>query len=228
MTTQGMMALMPPAGAATWTASDLPGTRVLTALRAANLAFLDLLDGAAPVAAGGSGGLPLFSLEPLAAEPAARRALVEALPFALFDLRFRDDPFWRAAAAGAAAVHDATAGRRVEPVVLSFARIAVMFSWHTVEVCAPSACLVLGASEGVLRLLGDLPLASLEPLSSRVAPVLGARFAQRAIFWERVAQCLRDPHPRQLERLRLLGLQLQGSESARRLQLQRRAGLRDP
>ena len=228
MKTQGMMALMPPAGAATWTASELPGTRVLSSLRASNLAFLDLLADAAPLAAAGSAGVVLPRLEPPAAAPAARQAVVEALPFALFDLRYRDDPFWRAAAAGAAAVHDAAACPRVDPSLRSFARIAVVFSWHAVEVCTPSASLVLGASAGVLRLLGDLPLALLEPLSGRVAPAVAARFAQRALFWERLGQCLRDPDSRQLERLRLLGLQLQGTESARRLQLQRRGARREP
>jgi hypothetical protein len=156
------------------------------------------------------------------APPEAREAVANALPFALFDLRFRDEQFWRSAAASSAGVHDAALVSPVHHAARSFARVAVVFAWHAAEVCAPSACLVLGTSEGVLRLVGDLPLASLEPLSGRVAPALAARFAQREFYWERLIQCLRDPDPGQLTRLRLLGLQLHGTDSARRQQLHRR------
>ena len=224
---QGTMALMPPAGAATWTARDLPGVRILAALRAANLAFLELLGGTALAGGAALCGVSAPFCDRLGAPPEARAAVANALPFAMFDLRFRDEQFWRTTTAGSVAVHDAAAAAPVSRAAHAFVRVAVVFTWHAVEVCPPSASLVLGASDGVLRLVGGLPLAALDPLSYRLAPELAARFAQRDLYWERLTQCLGDPEPRRLERLRLLGLQLLGTDSARRQQLQRR-GRREP
>lgn len=222
MPLQETMALMPPAGVATWNARDLPGTRILASLRAANLAFLDLLGGPGSAGIATACGVPLPYAHCLAARPEARQAVASALPFTLFDLRFRDEAFWRSAVAGAAAVQDAIATPEPHPAALSFARVALVFAWHAVDVCTPSAALALGASDGVLRLVGDVPLASMEPLSCRLAPALAARFAQRELFWQRLTDCLREPDARQLERVCLLGLQLHGTDSARGQQLQRR------
>ena len=222
MSVQDTMALMPPVGAATWSPRDLPGRRILASLRAANLAFLELLGGSGSTGIAAVCGVPAPYAHRLAARPEASQAVAGALPFTLFDLRFRDEPFWRSAVAGSASVQDATAAAGAHPGALSFARVALVFAWHAVDVCAPSAALALGTSDGVLRLVGDLPLASIEPLSHRLAPALAARFAGRDLFWQRLTDCLRDPDSQQLERVCLLGLQLHGTDSARGQQLQRR------
>lgn len=222
MPVQESMALMPPVVATTWSARDLPGKRIVASLRAANLAFLELLGGPGATGIAAVCGVPPAYAHCFAVRPEARQAVVGALPFTLFDLRFRDDAFWRSAVAGAAAVHDAEPASEPHPAARSFARVALVFAWHAVDVCAPSAALALGASDGVLRLVGDVPLASIEPLSCRLAPALAARFAQRELFWQRLTDCLREPDARQLERVCLLGLQLHGTDSARGQQLQRR------
>lgn len=214
------MELTPPAGTADWHERHLPNERIRAALRAANATFLDLVSGPSPLA--GSFGCAHRVLARHPGTAAAREAVVAALPYALFDLRFRDEPFWRAAAGGAIAVQDGMPAMPIERSAAAFARVAVVFAWHVADLCAASASMVLGAPAGVVRQVAALPIGALDPVAHRLAPALAARFVQRDVFWDRFGRCLRDPSPDGLAQLRLLGLQLAGTDSARRQQLQRR------
>jgi hypothetical protein len=214
------MELTPPAGAADWHERDLPNERIRAPLRAANATFLDLVGGPSTLAA--TFGCAHRTVARHPGTVASREAVVAALPYALFDLRFRDEPFWRAAAGGAVAVQDGATAVTIERSATAFARVAVVFAWHVADLCVASASMVLGAPPGVVRQIAALPIGALDPIAHRLAPALAARFVQRDVFWDRVGRCLRDPAPDALAQLRLLGLQLAGTDSARRQQLQRR------
>ena len=222
MQEQAPLALPPPAGAAHWGVEPLFGSRFTDALGGLNAAFLGL---AAELHAARPGmpalGLPAHVLAALARAAVPARAL--ALPYALFDLRFRDARFWRLESAACAAVNDAQAAHAADPRLLRFARGAVTFAWHLSQAEPRAARLALGIEPATQDLLAGLPVGALEALARRVSPSLAARFCTRERFWALLAAAGRfAPDAGALERLRLLGLQLQGAESARTQQLHRR------
>jgi hypothetical protein len=219
---QAPLALPPPAGAAHWGADILFGSRITAALSEVNGAFLGL---AAELHAARPGmpalGLPAQVLAALARPAAAPRAL--DLPYALFDLRFRDERFWRIETSACRAVNDPGAGGASDPRLLRFARTALTLAWHLAQTEPRVARLSLGMESATQDVLAGLPVGALDPLARRVAPAVAARFCTRERFWGLLASALRfAPDAARLQRLRLLGLQLQGAESARAQQLHRR------
>jgi hypothetical protein len=85
------------------------------------------------------------------------------------------------------------------------------------------ARLALGVEPGTQEALESLPVGSLDAFARRLAPVVSARFCARERFWAQIAAALRTPAGSPgLDRLKLLGLQLQGAEAARAQQLHRR------
>jgi hypothetical protein len=73
------------------------------------------------------------------------------------------------------------------------------------------------------QLLASLPVGALDALAQRVSGAVAARFCTRERFWGLVTSAVRfGQDTAALERLRLLGLQLQGADSARVQQLHRR------
>jgi hypothetical protein len=222
MRQQAPLALPPPAGPAHWEEDSPLGARVMTALGSANSAFLSLavaLHAARP-------GMPALGL---AAHVLAGLARVESLhhgfavPLALYDLRFRDERFWRLEVAACRSVHDGQAVAAADARVVRFTRTAVTLAWHFAQSESRAARLALGMETPVQELLAALPVGALDALAQRVAGVVAARFCTRDRFWGLVASALRFGQDNAaVERLRLLGLQLQGAESARAQMLNRR------
>lgn len=208
-----------------WLERPLLDGRTLAALTGLNCDFLSLV--AAEAAA--HPGMPVFGLPPhLAAGlgPALDCAGGRlALPYALFDLRFRDARFWQSQAAAAVAVRDTRGATAVDGAGLPFARAAVTFAWHLVQRDGTAARLALGLDDGTESVLDELPVGSLDALARRAAPVLAARFGARERFWELVAACREEQAvtPERLARIGLLGQQLLGTDAARLRQLHRRA-----
>ncbi len=96
-------------------------------------------------------------------------------------------------------------------------------AWHFAQSEPRAARLALGMETTVQEALTALPVGALEPLAQRVAGVVAARFCTRERFWGLVTAAIRFGQDNAaIERLRLLGLQLQGAESARVQQLNRR------
>jgi hypothetical protein len=222
MNRQQPLALAPPAGDADWIERSLLDVATRRALASVNLAFLDL---AVELAEEGRlkqiASLPPRAIDALI-DPDAGPRLAERLPYALFDLRFADGNFWAAEVAAAGGVQDAGSQGAIDERVVAFARAAVMVVWHLAQTRTAGARLVFGASPATIAAVAAMPVAAVERLARRVAPVLSARFGSRARFWLQFEGCAARPDERSVEQLRRLGLQIQGAESARGQALQRR------
>lgn len=222
MSRQQPLALPPPAGHADWTEQVILDAGTHRALSSLNYAFLDL---AAELADEGRlrliGGLPQRVVNALI-DPEAQRRLCERLPFALFDLRFGDSAFWESQAAAVGGVQD---GQLVQPAderVVVFVRSVIVLAWHLAQVSALGVRLVFGAGPPTITVLAALPVAAVEDLARRLAPILCARFGARARFWLQFEGYVTDPCDDAMRLLQQLGLQIQGAESARQQSLQRR------
>jgi hypothetical protein len=222
MNRQQPLALAPPAGDADWAEQSLLDAATRRALCSINLAFLDLA-----VELGEEGrlkqiaGLPPRAIDALI-DPDAGPRLAERLPYALFDLRFADGNFWAAEVAAAGGVQDAAGPAAVDERVVAFARAAVIVVWHLAQTRTAGARLVFGASPATIASVAAMPVAAVERLARRVAPVLSARFGSRTRFWLQFEGCAARPDERSVDQLRRLGLQIQGADSARGQALQRR------
>lgn len=221
MREQHPLALPPPAGAAHWREEVLFSARVMDALCSVNGAFLGL---AGELHAQRPGmpalGLPAHVLVAIARADSGRQC---ALPLALFDLRFRDERYWRKETLACRAVHDGQGAAVADARARSVTRAAVTLAWHLVQTEPRAARLALGMEPATQDVLGGVPLGSLDALARRMAPSLSARFCTRERFWSQVTAVLRfGPETGGLDRLRLLGLQLQGAEAARAQLLHRR------
>lgn len=216
---------LPPQGGGSWLEHALPDERTVTALVGLNRDFLALLGelGAARP------GMPALGLPGHLAAGAARAATAVGprlrLPFALFDLRFRDGHYWQSQAAAAAAVRDGAGAAAGEPRTLHFTRAALTFAWHIMQRDGAAARLALGLDGGTEGVIAELPVGALDGLARRTAPVLAARFCTRERFWELLLDDTAGQAAtlQRLARMRLLGQQLQGMEAARLRQLHRRA-----
>lgn len=222
MREQQPLALPPPAGAAHWGAQVLVEKRVVDALASVNGAFLSL---ASELHAQRPGmpalGLPGHVLAALARTGAPTRDC--PLPLALFDLRFRDGHHWRKEALACRNVQDGHGAVATDPRVRRVTSAAVMLGWHLAQSEPRAARLALGMEPATQDALGSVPIGSLDALAGRVAASLSARFCTRERFWSEVGALLRfGPDAGRLDRLRLLGLQLQGAEAARVQLLHRR------
>ncbi len=223
MNTQTPLALPPPAGTAYWNRPVLFDERRLAALAGVNAAFLRLLrdlHGSRPGMP--ALGLPAHLVIHLTAAAEALKGPLW-LPFVLFDASFRDEAFWQASCAATSAVRDGGPSGAAEPRVVSFARSAVTLAWHCAQLDSRLARMAFGLEPAAVAALADLPVGRLEGLARRVAPVLTARFCVRERFWNLLAAAGRSPSDEALAgRVRLLGLQLHGSDAARVRRLHRR------
>lgn len=219
---QAPLALPPPAGTAHWGEETLFGPRAMAALASANGAFLSLavsLHGSRPELP--VLGLPGQVVAGICRFVPAHGAL--AVPFSLYDLRFRDERFWRQQICASRSVNDSAPAVTADPRVSRFARTAVTLAWHFSQAEPRAARLALGVEAPIQEMLGTLPIGALDALALRVAGAVAARFHSRERFWNLVAAALRfGPEPAGAGRLTLLGLQLLGAESARAQQIHRR------
>jgi hypothetical protein len=219
---QSPLALPPPAGTAHWGEQVLFNDKIIGALSSVNGAFIAVvldLHAARP-------GHPVLGLPADALAALGRGAMLARrlpLPYALFDLRFRDERFWRAESRAASAIQDGPAPPAADSRLLRFARSGLMLAWHLAQLDPRVARLALGVEPGTQEALESLPVGALDTFARRLAPIVSARFCTRERFWAQVAVALHVPVGSSgLDRLKLLGLQLQGAEAARAQQLHRR------
>jgi hypothetical protein len=222
MNRQQPLALAPPAGHADWSQRSLLDPVTRNALCSINVAFLDL---AAELAEEGRlkliCGMPPRAIDALI-DPDAHRRWCERLPYALFDLRFGDGGFWEGQAAVSGGVQDAHPAAALDDRIVAFTRTVVMFAWHLAQTRATCARLVFGSAPAAIAALALLPVAALDGVARRVAPVLTARFGSRARFWLQFEGCAAHPDDRSVNLLQQLGMQIQGAESARLQALNRK------
>jgi hypothetical protein len=128
-------------------------------------------------------------------------------PYALFDLRFHDDGYWRsrlrAAAEGGVADGMAVDGRTLE-----FVRLALFFAWHVASTTTLAAQLLLGMHEATAAAFRGATINCLPSLVEAGAGHLTARWSHCAAYWSALTGAASRQNPANLRRIQLYGLQL--------------------
>jgi hypothetical protein len=138
---------------------------------------------------------------------AAQKSAAANCPYALFDLRFHDDGYWRTRlrAAAPGGVADATA---VDGKTLEFARLALFFAWHVASTAKLSAQLLLGMHEVTADAFRAATIDCLPSLAETEAGQLTARWNDCTAYWSALTGAASRQNPASLRRIQLYGLQL--------------------
>lgn len=171
---------------------------------------LDLLAHAARTRPAGPGSRRDLLHEALGHTTADSRRRAAARHFLLFDLEFRNIPWWQAIARasnpgrGGPAPHSLFPPRSAIPL----ARATLTVAWQAVHFQLDTACLLLGMDPAVARLLVDLPVTTLDRMANRVHRCLQPRWSDRLAFWRDLIEAAERNDRAQLRALDAQGLQL--------------------
>jgi hypothetical protein len=191
-----------------WTRDAHVPAAMLESLRELNHRFLDLIcleaDQWHPAA---RLVLPKELCGQIAPLSAAQKKAAAACPYALFDLRFHDDAYWRTRLQNFAAwaVADDAA---VDQNLLNFVRLALFFAWHVAASGKLAPPLLLGMSEATAAAFRGVTIDCLPALIAAEAPNLTARWSGSSIYWRALTGAAARPNCSELRRIQLYGLQL--------------------
>ena len=191
-----------------WTRESQVSPEMLRSVRVLNLQFLEL-----------AGKLPVHwsatrrprlrmevsgQIEPLSGP---QKEAAANCPYALFDLRFQDDAYWRArlASVGPGTVADEIA---MDESTLDFVRLALFFAWHVASTAALAAPLLLGMQQATAAVFRTMPIDCMPHLVGTEAVNLTARWNDCPSYWNALTGAALRPNPLQLRRIQLCGLQL--------------------
>ena len=137
----------------------------------------------------------------------AQKAAAANCPYALFDLRFHDEGYWRSRlrADGQRSVADGPPG---DAATLHFVQLAMFFAWHLATTTQFAAQLLLGMHDGTVTLFRRVTLDHLPSLATAEVGVLTARWNDSDAFWKALTIAAAQPHSSNLRRIQLYGLQL--------------------
>ncbi|HEX3847767.1 MAG TPA: hypothetical protein VHV81_10345 [Steroidobacteraceae bacterium] len=180
----------------------------LVSLRDLNHRFLDLAAARGYGLREGRGRPPSLGSR-LAPLSAAQREAAADCPYALFDLRFRDDLHWRSRLQEAG-------GWRVDAVSVAlpgddttdFARLALFYAWHVASGATLKAQILLGMNEYTADALRRITVNQLPLLVESEAKYLTARFSDCAPFWNALTAAASTQDSAALKRVQLYGLQI--------------------
>ena len=176
----------------TWTREAPITGEIGRTLRELNLRFLDL-DG---IAAPG-----------LVALPPARKASIADCPYALFDLRFEEDAYWRTRL-DIAMPHWVAERGAADGEVAAFVRLALIYAWHLATSATLQARLLLGMSARTAATFADATVVRLTQIAEAEAPNLAPRWPRCTAFWDGLADAAGTADRVRLRRIQLYGLQL--------------------
>ncbi len=204
---------MQDAQVVSWARETQVSAEMLESVRGLNSRFLDLA--AAQSGSQSSGqwnssihvGLSADVSAQIAPLSAAQKAAAASCPYALFDLRFRDDRHWRTrfghggrwSVADEAPVHANT---------LDFVRLALFFAWHVASAGKVAPQLLLGMHEGTVAAFRAATIDCLPALAETEAVHLTARWNDCPAYWGALADAAARPNPAGLRKIQLYGLQL--------------------
>lgn len=141
--------------------------------------------------------------------PAHAVRRLSGAPFSLFDAGFASAPRWLELRS--CGVHDASlraAPAYFEPVTArSITRRMLVYGWHLARSRPRAACLVFGATIGVVESLAACSLAALEAAAERNADALRPRWAGQVGFWRELLSTASAGADRRLHELLLGGIQ---------------------
>jgi hypothetical protein len=180
----------------TWTQQSHVSLEHLTSIRGLNTRFLDLA---------GNGLAPELARQ-VAELSAAQRVAAANCPYALFDLRFADDIYWRGRLqAGAWRVTD---GVKVGQEIVEFARLALFYTWHVASSAGLDAHLLLGMHANTALAFRGIAVDALPALAQAEAANLTARWSACSSYWTALINAAARAEPAALRRVQLSGLQL--------------------
>jgi hypothetical protein len=194
----------------TWTCAQEShlSAEILGSLRDLNHQFLDLTASrtglwAAPDSPGGS----LHLAGRVAPLSAAQRAAAAGCPYALFNLRFQDDEYWRLRLQRAddCGVADEFAA---DDGTVTFVRLALFYAWHVACTAGVSAQLLLGMSSGTVTAFRRITVNQLTGLVATESAHLSARWGDCSPYWSALTEAASRADPAALRRVQLYGLQL--------------------
>ena len=181
-----------------WTQQSHISVEHLTSMRGLNRRFLDLA----------ANGLlsPELALQVANLAPAQRAAAANC-PYALFDLRFEDDDYWRGRlpAIGTWKIADEC---RVDAEIVDFVRLALFYAWHVASSAGLAAHLLLGMHGNTAEAFRGISVDALPALALAEAANLTARWSGCRSYWSALISAAARPDPAALRRVQLSGLQL--------------------
>ena len=184
--------------AGNWTRQAHVSVEHLNSVRGLNRRFLDL--------AGKGPFLPGLKLQ-LAPLSAAQRAAAANCPYALFDLRFADDAYWR----GRLQMMDGwriADEPRADSDTVDFVRLALFYTWHVASSAGLTAHLLLGMHSHTAEAFRGVAVDALPDLAVAEAANLTARWSGCGTYWAALISAAARPDPAALRRVQLSGLQL--------------------
>ncbi|GFE82471.1 hypothetical protein GCM10011487_44710 [Steroidobacter agaridevorans] len=116
--------------------------------------------------------------------------LIEACPFTLFDLRFRDGTAWRKLAQ--AMTNDSIPSAEPSAVV-GLVNSATVLAWYAARRWPTEAGLLLGATDEVLMALQSVELTQLQTVSARHADWIRPRWTDKISAWLELVSLARNP-----------------------------------
>lgn len=191
-----------------WERESDVSTAMLESVHELNHRFLDLL-GESPREwnSAGFAGLPAEVRLWIVPLTAAQKKAAANCPYALFDLHFHDDAYWRARLHTDFPCHVADA---VSPndTMLGFVRLAVFYAWHVASANKLAARLLLGMNDMTAAAFRAVTIDCLPGLAAAVGVELTARWSNRPAYWSALTRAAARSNSTVLRRVQLQGLQL--------------------
>ena len=191
-----------------WAQESHISAEMLGSLRDLNHRFLDLTAARAGRWAVSEGaGRPLHLAAQVAPLSAAQRAAAAGCPYALFDLRFQDDGYWRLRlqSAGAWRVADES---MVDDDTVTFVRLALFYAWHAASTAGIAAQLIFGMNGHTAAAFRRITVNQLPALVVTESANLSARWSDCAAYWSALTAAASRADAAALRRVQLYGLQL--------------------
>ncbi len=137
----------------------------------------------------------------------AERAAAANCPYALFDLRFEDDGYWRMRLqnTGRWRVADESL---VDDDTVGFVRLALFYAWHVASAAGLGAQLLLGMNGHTAAVFRRSTLNDLPALAATEAANLTARWSGCNAYWSALTRAASRTDESALRRVQLYGLQL--------------------
>ena len=198
---------MQDAHVGTWLREAHVSAEIQASVRDLNHRFLDLVVGRPGGWSMPGRGLSTEVSARIAPLSAAQKAAAANCPYALFDLRFHDDGYWRTRLR-AAAPGGVAEGTAVDAKTLEFARLALFFAWHVASTARLAAQLLLGMHEVTAAGFREATIDCLPSLAETEAGQLTARWNNCTAYWSALTGAASRENPASLRRIQLYGLQL--------------------
>jgi hypothetical protein len=191
----------------TWAQESHLSAEILGSLRDLNHRFLDLTAARAGLWVASGGAAPLQLAGQVAPLSVAQRAAAAGCPYALFDLRFQDDGYWRLRlqSAGAWRVADES---MVDDDTATFVRLALFYAWHVASTAGIAAQLTLGMNGNTATAFRRITVNQLPALVVTESANLSARWSDCAAYWNALTAAASRADAAALRRVQLYGLQL--------------------